>query len=74
VLATRSTGSVLSFGTSVNFGDITARRVRVEILGGTGTFDGAAAVGLAEIEVIGKGLAISAIAEDRLFRDDFRAE
>jgi hypothetical protein len=48
--------------------------VRVEILGGTGTFDGAAAVGLAEIEVIGKGLAISAIAEDRLFRDDFRAE
>jgi hypothetical protein len=43
----------------------------VEILGVTGTFDGAAAAGLAEVEVIAKGLAIDMAAEDRLFRDAF---
>jgi hypothetical protein len=69
IVATRSTGAVLVFGTGVSFGDVTARRVRVEILGASGSFDGAAAVGLAEIEVIAKGLGISDMPEDRLFRD-----
>lgn len=69
VLDTRTTGSLLLFGTDVGFPDVTARRVRVEILGVTGTFDGFAAAGLAEIEVIAKGLAVNASAEDRLFRD-----
>ena len=69
VLDTRTTGSVLVFGTEVGFPDVAARRVRVEILGTSGTFDGAAAAGLAEIEVIAKGLAVDAVAEDRLFRD-----
>lgn len=69
VVDTRTTGSVLLFGTEVSFVDVTARRVRVEILGVTGTFDGVAAAGLAEIEVIARGEAIAQMAEDRLFRD-----
>jgi hypothetical protein len=71
VLDTRTTGSLLLFGTDVGFADVTARRVRVEILGVTGTFDGAAAAGLAEIEVIAKGLAVNALPDDRVFRDEF---
>jgi hypothetical protein len=71
VLDTRTTGGLLLFGTDVGFADVAARRVRVEILGVTGTFDGAAAAGLAEVEVIAKGLAIDTAAEDRLFRDAF---
>ncbi|HSX61737.1 MAG TPA: hypothetical protein VLF18_16205, partial [Tahibacter sp.] len=71
VLDTRTTGSLLLFGTDVGFPDVTARRVRVEILGTTGTFDGSAAAGLAEVEVIAKGLAVNALAEDRLFRDGY---
>ncbi|GMV29770.1 MAG: hypothetical protein AMXMBFR59_18950 [Rhodanobacteraceae bacterium] len=69
VLDTRTTGSLLLFGTDVGFPDVAARRVRVEILGVTGTFDSFPAAGLAEIEVIAKGLAVNASAEDRLFRD-----
>ncbi|MBL8297952.1 MAG: PD40 domain-containing protein [Rhodanobacteraceae bacterium] len=71
VLDTRTTGSLLLFGSDVGFADIAARRVRVEILGVTGTFDGASAAGLAEIEVIAQGLAVNAAAEDRLFRTEF---
>lgn len=68
VLDTRTTGSLLLFGTEVGFADTPARRVRVEILGSSGTFDGAAATGLAEIEVIAQGLAVATTPEDRLFR------
>ncbi|HJU40865.1 MAG TPA: hypothetical protein VJ724_14940, partial [Tahibacter sp.] len=70
-LDARTTGSVLMFGTTVAFGDVTARRVRVEILGGTGTFDGQAVVGLAEVEVIAKGAGLRQAPDDALFRDGF---
>ncbi|MEO8670044.1 MAG: hypothetical protein ABI411_01945 [Tahibacter sp.] len=67
----KTTGSVLLFGTDVAFTDVPARRVRVEILGASGTFDGSAAVGLAEIEVIAKGAGYRTTPEDRLYRDAF---
>ncbi|TDR41596.1 hypothetical protein DFR29_11079 [Tahibacter aquaticus] len=72
VVDTRTSGSVLLFGTDVNFVDVGARRVRVEITGVTGTFDGSAAAGLAEIEVIAKGDGIRMTPQDRLFRDNFQ--
>ena len=71
VLDTRTTGGVLMFGTDATFMDVTARRVRVEILGGTGTFDGQAVVGLAEVEVIAKGAGIRNEPEDGVFWDGF---
>jgi hypothetical protein len=70
-LDARTTGGVLMFGTAVAFNDVTARRVRVEILGGTGTFDGQAVVGLAEVEVIAKGAGIRDTPEDAIFDDAF---
>lgn len=73
-LDARTTGGITMFGTDVGFLDVTARRVRVEILGGTGTFDGQAVVGLAEVEAISKGAGIRNEPDDAIFRDALDGE
>lgn len=50
----QTTGALSSSGTSVNFGDVRARVVQVNITGMTGTFYGAPAASIAEIEVIAR--------------------
>jgi hypothetical protein len=52
------TGPLSENGTDVEFADIPARAVRVEIMQLDGTFYGEQVASLAEIEVIGKGLEI----------------
>lgn len=54
-VASASTGQLSVSGTDVAFNDVTARVIRVEINNVTGTFYGARAAGLAEIEVIARG-------------------
>jgi hypothetical protein len=53
-VGTRRTGALSVSGTDVNFNDIRARVVQVNIAGMTGTFYGANVAGIAEIEVIAR--------------------
>lgn len=54
--ARATTGELSEDGTSVRFGDVLTRAVKIEISGVTGTFYGAHVASLAEVEVIAKGL------------------
>jgi hypothetical protein len=51
----QTTGPLSASGTDVYFADVNARMVRVELDDVSGTFYGAAAAGLGEVEVIAKG-------------------
>ncbi len=53
-VATQSSGPLAVTGTNVDFSDVKARVVRVEITGMSGTFYGSQLAGLAEIEVIAR--------------------
>ena len=55
LVATQNTGPLAVTGTTVNFADVKARVVQVDITGMTGTFYGARAASIAEIEVIARG-------------------
>ena len=55
-IGTRILGPLSVDGTIAEFDEVTARAVRVEIQDVTGTFYGARSAGLAEVEVIAKGL------------------
>jgi hypothetical protein len=55
VVATAPSGALAVSGTAVGFAGQTARAVRVDITSVTGTFYGARAAGLAEIEVFARG-------------------
>lgn len=54
-LASAGTGPLSTAGTDVPFRKVVARAVQVRIERGSGTFQGAPAVGLAEVEVIARG-------------------
>lgn len=54
-VAAQSTGPLSVAGTTVNFPDVRARVVMVNITGMTGTFYGARVASIAEIEVIARG-------------------
>ena len=53
-VGTQTSGALAVTGTDVSFADVTATVVRVEITGMSGTFYGAQAASIAEIEVIAK--------------------
>lgn len=54
-VAGQTTGPLSVSGTTVNFPDVKARVVQVDITGMTGTFYGASVASIAEIEVIARG-------------------
>lgn len=54
-VASQSGGQLSVSGTDVNFADVKARVVRIEITGVTGTFYGSRVASLAEVEVIARG-------------------
>jgi hypothetical protein len=54
-VASQTTGTLAVAGTDVNFPDVTARVVRVQINSVNGTFYGVQAASLAEVEVIARG-------------------
>lgn len=54
-VASQTTGTLSVSGTDVTFAEVKAGVVRVEISSVTGTFYGAKAASLAEIEVIARG-------------------
>jgi hypothetical protein len=56
-VANATTGEIAVAGTDVPFNNVTARVVMVQINSASGTFNGLQVVGLAEIEVIGRGMA-----------------
>jgi hypothetical protein len=51
----KTVGQLSASGTDVYFADVKSRMVRIELDDVSGTFYGAAAAGLGEVEVIGKG-------------------
>jgi hypothetical protein len=53
-VARQTVGQLAVSGTDVSFGDVRAKAVRVVIDGVTGTFEGIAVAGLAEVEVIAR--------------------
>ncbi len=59
-------------GTAASFDEPAVRRIRVDLESVTGSFYGAASAGLAEIEVIGKGLEIVGGSWDLIFQDGFQ--
>lgn len=54
-VAAEMVGGVGVKGTDVEFGDVKARAVRVELDAVSGTFHGMSVAGIAEIEVIARG-------------------
>jgi hypothetical protein len=54
-VASTASGPLAATGTAVNFAEVQARVVRVEINSVTGSYFGKALAGLAEIEVIARG-------------------
>lgn len=56
-VASASSGELSVLGTPALFSEIAARAIRINLDAVTGSFDGAPAAGLAEVEVIAKGLA-----------------
>jgi hypothetical protein len=54
-VASKTVGALSVAGTDVAFSDVKARVVKVELTSVSGTFYGARAAGLAEVEVIGRG-------------------
>jgi hypothetical protein len=54
-VASQTSGALATSGTDVQFAEVRARVVRIDLLSVSGTFYGAAAAGLAEVEVFARG-------------------
>jgi hypothetical protein len=54
-VASQTSGALATSGTDVQFAEVRARVVRIDLLSVSGTFYGGAAAGLAEVEVFARG-------------------